>query len=177
LELWSSRNCGATWQLRDDWTGTALVTAGNHSEYFVPSSQSDWGYESVNIPNTLFDTDILFKFIFTTGDYPNNLYIDNINIEGNVGVDELNGTINALNVYPNPASENTTVSFNLPASSDVTVVISDLSGRVVSSELFSNREAGNNQLNISTGEYADGLYMLTVKSAYSDITSRLMIKK
>ncbi len=177
LEIWSSRNCGETWQLRDDFAGTALVTAGNHSEYFVPTSQNDWGFASVNVPNTLFDPNILFKFIFTTGDYPNNLYIDNINIQGTVGIDELNGTINALNVYPNPANENTTVSFNLPGSTDVTVVMTDISGRVVMSEMYANREAGNNQLNISTGEFADGLYMLSVKSNYSDVTTRLMIKK
>ncbi|MFZ4784537.1 MAG: M43 family zinc metalloprotease, partial [Flavobacteriales bacterium] len=109
LEIYSSANCGATWQQRDVITGTELVTAGVYGNSFVPTSQSDWAQGSFNIPNTLFNDDILFRFIFKTGDYPNNFYIDNINIQGTVGVDELNGELTALNVYPNPANDNATV--------------------------------------------------------------------
>lgn len=177
LEIYSSANCGATWQQRDVITGTELVTAGVYGNSFVPTSQSDWAQGSFNIPNTLFNDDILFRFIFKTGDYPNNFYIDNINIQGTVGVDELNGEVSALNVYPNPANDNATVAFNLPSSTDITMVITDLSGRIVSSELYANREAGSNIITLATGEFAEGMYLITVKSIYGDSTTRLMIKK
>ncbi|MEZ4799573.1 MAG: M43 family zinc metalloprotease [Flavobacteriales bacterium] len=184
FELFSSRNCGATWNGRNPQgqsnptvTGAALVTAGNSSEYFTPSSQSDWKLITYSIPNTLWQSDVLFKLVFTTGDYPNNFYIDNININGFVGVEELEGKAANFEIYPNPANDNAQISLSLNNASDVTITLTDVSGRIIDTISKYDMPAGVNYMNISTANYADGMYMVTVKTATGSSMQRLIIRK
>ncbi len=184
--LYSSRNCGLTWQARNPSspsqgspaiTGANLVSAGNSTTSFVPTSQADWKTITYNIPNTLWEPNVLFKIVFTTGEFANNLYIDNININGIVGVDEINAEVAGLNVYPNPANNSTQLSFTLSTSQDVTVIVTDLSGRVVSTELFANRVAGGNIIDLPLDAIADGMYMVSIKSENAIATQRLVVRK
>jgi PKD repeat protein len=184
--LYSSRNCGLTWQARNPSspsqsapavTGATLVSAGNSTSSFVPATQADWKTITYNIPNTLWEPNVLFKIVFTTGEFANNLYIDNININGIVGVDEINKEVAGLNVYPNPANNSTQLSFTLSNSQDVTVVVTDLSGRVVKTELFANRVAGGNIIDLPLDAIADGMYMVSIKSENAIATQRLVVRK
>ncbi len=68
-----------------------------------------------------------------------------------------------FSVYPNPFSETTTVYFNLTNSSDVTIAITDVTGKVVeyNTKTYS---AGSNSLDIEKGNLASGLYFLTIQA-------------
>jgi hypothetical protein len=82
-----------------------------------------------------------------------------------------------LNVYPNPANNSTQLSFTLSKSQDVTVVVTDLSGRVVKTELFANRVAGGNIIDLPLDAIADGMYMVSIKSENAIATQRLVVRK
>ncbi len=101
LVVLSSRNCGLTWIPRKTVTGTELLTAGNYGyNPFTPTSNLMWKTASFSYPLTGQDQLVRFKFLFTASDFSNNLYIDNIRING-----VLQSTQNdeiKLSVYPNP---------------------------------------------------------------------------
>ena len=69
-----------------------------------------------------------FKFTFTS-DAGNNIYIDDINLEGSVGINELDGNVSGFEVYPNPLEDVSTISFNLNSNDDVSVTIVDILGK------------------------------------------------
>ena len=92
-------------------------------------------------------------------------------------VDEINKEVAGLNVYPNPANNTTQLSFTLSNSQDVTVVVTDLSGRVVKTELFANRVAGGNIIDLPLDAIADGMYMVSIKSENAVATQRLVVRK
>jgi flagellar hook assembly protein FlgD len=52
-----------------------------------------------------------------------------------------------INVIPNPVSDNSTISFDLPVSGFTTVKIFDIQGRIVGSLFNGIMEAGNHEFN------------------------------
>ncbi len=81
-----------------------------------------------------------------------------------------------LSVYPNPAKESATVSFNADAENTSVEVINSLGQTVYSVELGS--VMGQNEVNIPTSELAEGLYFVNVKNSNgSKATARLSVVK
>lgn len=184
LIVQTSRNCGVTWQDRTpigatsaSITGTSLVTAGSFSSSFVPASSSDWRTVTYTLPNTLYEPNVLFKFVFRTGDYPNNLYIDNFAVSGTVGIDEVNAGAGDFYIYPNPANDAARVEFSLKDNQDVNIMITDLSGRIVYSDLLQNRAAGMNNVELPLNNFADGMYMVSLRTNNNTVSQRLIVRK
>jgi len=101
LQVLSSRNCGLSWNPRLTITGAELLTAGNYGyNAFTPTTQVVWKSASFNYTPNGQDTDTRFKFLFTASDFSNNLYIDNIRVNGALQLTEQN--LNQIQVYPNP---------------------------------------------------------------------------
>ena len=84
LQILASSDCGNTWTVVDEIVGTNLHTASIlwPSNNFYPSSQ-DWSSANINLSDYdgLNDISIGIKGIFGGG---NNLYVDDINIQGTV---------------------------------------------------------------------------------------------
>lgn len=83
----------------------------------------------------------------------------------------------SLNVFPNPASDQAKVSFELKNASDVTVNVTDLSGKVVYSNAMGNTAAGKHSVDINTAQLAGGIYTVNFRSNSSIVTKKLVVKK
>lgn len=104
LRVYSSRNCGKTWNLRETISGAELLTAGSFGyTNFVPSTNNFWRTASFIYNATNLDVNTRFKFEFTASDYSNNFYLDDINISGILDVNTIAGATD-FTVYPNPGS-------------------------------------------------------------------------
>jgi len=102
LKIYFSNDCGATWSLRRTLRGTTnLPTAPVQTAPFFPAPDQ-WENESVSLVNSYYVPGFRFKLSFEN-DNGNNIFIDNININGIVGIAE--NEVSSLAVYPNPASE------------------------------------------------------------------------
>jgi hypothetical protein len=158
LEVWSSRDCGETWQLRTTISGIDLVTAGAYAAPFVPNTASHWVQKNVTIPSTYETDNVRFKFIFKSSAFSNNFYLDNINVNGTVSVNEY-AKQHAIVVYPNPAGE--VLNVQLPSNGLVynTAQVLDLSGRAVMTQSINGMK--NLQLNTST--LPAGMYVIQVR--------------
>ena len=85
LQIWASSDCGSTWQKIWEEEGTDLVTTTPifTGAAWTPSGNNDWQSEVVNLNNYINQQDFVLKFRNIT-DYENNIFIDNINITGNM---------------------------------------------------------------------------------------------
>jgi PKD repeat protein len=164
LKVYSSTDCGQTWTVRWTRLGSALVIGGYTPFFYAPTAQSDWDYVTINLPSSLAQPNVRFKFEFTSpGDnIANNLYIDDINILGtNVGINE-NSSDAGFTVYPNPGDGNGTIAYSLNEQAPVQCDIFDLAGRVVRSVEQGEQSAGNYTMSVSdaTAPLATGTYMI-----------------
>jgi len=77
-------------------------------------------------------------------------------------------------IYPNPTSSISTVEFNLVNASEVTISITDLSGKIVSERNLGQLNAGANATEINTSSFNAGIYYVTVSSNGSSVTKKLI---
>lgn len=91
---------------------------------------------------------------------------------------EENSSLNTfgMSVYPNPANTNATVSFELNNEANVSINVSDLSGKVVYTNALGTIN-GTQKVNVNTDALTSGVYMvnLTIDGAVS--TQKLVIRK
>jgi len=111
LVVYYSTNCGQSWVFGLVLTSNILSTVSStKTDNFVPEP-SDWVTRTVNLGTVSNSTNVRFKFEFTSGG-GNNIYIDDINIGGTVGVDDFSN-IASFNIFPNPTNSSAQISFNL----------------------------------------------------------------
>lgn len=108
LKVYSSSDCGATWNQMYSKSGTTLATAPTSSACWTPSS-SEWRNETVNLASLSGQPNVMFAFENISG-WGNWLFIDNINISGSMstGISSANNN-ETLEIFPNPAFDNLTV--------------------------------------------------------------------
>ncbi|MBR3557475.1 MAG: T9SS type A sorting domain-containing protein [Bacteroidales bacterium] len=146
LRVMYSTNCGQTWQSAYTKSGSSLATVtGNASSNFIPTA-SQWRTETIDLSNITDRDDVVIKFEFRSG-YGNNVWIDNVRIANGTGIQSVESD---LTIYPNPATDNITISTSENAQR---VEIFNIQGQLVKAE------AGN-VTHISVKDLANGMYTL-----------------
>jgi hypothetical protein len=97
----------------------------------------------------------------------------NLNFDPAVGYADINGS-DKLSVYPNPANQTISVKFELNGSSNVTVNLVDMNGRVVFNKSISGKIA-KYQDTISLADLANGIYTLQVTTVNGISTEKVVI--
>jgi hypothetical protein len=116
-------------------------------------------------------------FEYTSGDLSNNIYIDDINITGVVGMEENNPGISAdMVVYPNPAGADVSVTYRLSDSRNVKLEMYDALGNLVE-ELVSQKQApGSYSVSFSTSGISNGIYQIRLSGDNVNLkTEKLVI--
>lgn len=124
IEIFYSRNCGTSWtQLgggQGRITGADLVSSFAGGDYFTPQANSWKTYSRTFTPQSA-DDRTMFKIKFTASDFSNNLFIDNIRINGNLGIQDMAMNELELNVYPNPVSSSSAITIDYVAGDEPVV--------------------------------------------------------
>lgn len=178
LIVYSSTDCGATWNAKATYTGTALLNNSYHPEEFVPNSASQWVQKSVNIA-TAVGPKTRFKFEYTSGSGSNSIYIDDINISGVLSVDE--SIIDAANVsiFPNPANQTATLSYHLDKKGDTRIELVDVLGKKLMQVNNTNQAEGDYSIQISKHELnlLNGIYFVKFTIDNTTVTKKLIISE
>lgn len=95
----------------------------------------------------------------------------------NVGVANVNTAVDNVTVFPNPAANDAHVRFNLNEASTVQLTVFDAVGRKVFSTPSEKMDAGGQQINFSTEDFAEGIYNLVITTENGKATQRLSIVK
>ncbi len=77
----------------------------------------------------------------------------------------------ALNIFPSPAND--VVNVNFAAKENVTVSLTDITGRVVLSQ---NVAAGTQNLKFNVSNFSEGMYFVNIAGASGSHTEKLMVK-
>ncbi len=182
LKIYMSTNCGQTWQYRGSISGLDLITAGFDGSYFIPSSSSQWASKEITLPTNASTTNVRFKFEHTSGEYANNLYIDDIAIEGTLGINNNTGN-NSVVVYPNPSNSISDIVLQIESdrSEQVSVQLLGSLGQVISTINGVNLAQGQNQIKLSEIGFEDvatGIYFVKIQGANNVLsTERIVIQK
>lgn len=180
-----SLDCGGTWSnvlgSTDAIATMASNTGGTTSTAFTPSS-SQWHQKTVNssLMTALNNKpNVKFRFYFrndVTVSNANNLYIDQINLSGTVGINELESEI-GLSIYPNPTNGTATVEFTLPDNASATVSVTDVLGRIMETSGKLPYENGAIKYTVNkANSLSNGVYLVNIDVNGKRVTKKLVIE-
>ncbi len=178
----------------NNWTQTALsgniyclktynsklLAGGYNILSFTEDNGSTWTSIRKNNPSQIiydisFNTDYIF-----TGNYSDGIWrglISDIIMEaGEEGVDKpLNFSL--YQNYPNPFNPVTTINYQLPKESFVTIKIFDAIGRVIETLVNKEQPAGNYIINWDGNKYVSGLYYYElIAGEFKEVKKMLLLK-
>jgi hypothetical protein len=186
LIIYVSDNCGLSWtrvfQAGENGTGT-FATVATSTTNFIPAQASDWchtgtvGASCFSVNLTQWSGNPLVQVKFESfNNYGNNLFIDNINIDGDVITEieeELIPGEHQVNVYPNPVYDGY-VNFNLRGEwgADITLNIYNIIGIQVHGEVIPQ---GTQLQTIDVRKLPAGTYVYEVQSLLYSETGKLVV--
>lgn len=113
-------------------------------------------------------------YSFTDANGCSNTATVTITVNACTGVEE-NGSLSDVNVYPNPNNGQFSIVFGADVN-DVSVVITDLEGRIVNSSLQKEIIAGGT-LRVDLGNEANGIYMMKISANGGTRTEKIIVQK
>jgi hypothetical protein len=116
--------------------------------------------------------DIIASTLF----YQTNVPYVRLNFDPVIGIEENTSNAAITSVYPNPTTGATTVTYTLKNTSDVTVVVTDVAGKLISEVQNNAVNAGEQTLNFDASSYSNGVYYVTISTEESTVT-RKFVKK
>lgn len=94
-----------------------------------------------------------------------------------LGINEKENTFSELSLYPNPSKENATITFVLSSETNVTINVTDITGKLVLSSTNNNMQQGTNTMNINVSDLNAGIYFTTVLSDLGSKTVKMIVTK
>ena len=82
-----------------------------------------------------------------------------------------------ISAYPNPFNPSTKINFNINKNQDVELLIYDIQGNVVQSLINQKLEAGNHSIKWSPYNISSGVYILSLNTPSTKISSKLLYIK
>lgn len=178
LIVYASRDCGATWTARKTITGTELLTGGyvGYIDY-KPLNNSQWKTATFSYLSSPLDVNTRFKFEFTASDFSNNLYIDDIFVNGTLGLTDLGQAIE-LNVFPNPTTAGEAIHINYVAQDDaVEFILRDLQGKEIKRVVRNEKNQAVSFTLTENEKLSSSCYFLEVKAGEASTTKKIVIIK
>ncbi len=163
LQFYISKDCGETWVLRKNISGSALGDAVSTSSY-TPGSAEEWVYQEVtNINSDYFVSNFRYKFVFTN-DGGNNLYIDNINLYPASMANILDLDVSKLILYPNPANETAVLKWQENEGKELSIVLLNSLGQEVSVVDNGYFAAGLHEVELDLSGLESGVYFVKLQT-------------
>jgi len=168
----SSVDCGKTWIFRDELSGEDLINNGNNPQLPPPA----WALSTINLPNSVRVSNVRFRFRYVSSVFSNNLYIDDINISGPVGIEDLT-LANFMSLYPNPSNDRFSLAVYGMDRFDTEVIVQDIRGAQIYRSI--HRPAGQAGMEFSGSQLglAQGVYLIRASNEAGSSTQKLIISK
>lgn len=93
---------------------------------------------------------------------------------GSVGIKETEANFN-LNLFPNPASDQVTLQFDMKIEDDGYICITDLSGKTVFQKQIV-AQANTNSVSLSLENFADGIYLIQYRGKVNSSVQKLLLQ-
>ncbi len=176
LQIWVSKDCGQSWQSLTTLSGASLCNNGYSATSFIPTSQSQWSLHSVNIPSSYYVGNTKFKFAYTSGNASNNIYIDDINVTGVLGINENSLDNSSFSVYPNPSNDATNVYYHLNTKGNVKIEVLDVLGKKIMEIDNNNQSEGDYNYSISKQDHnlKNGIYFVKFSFDNNSVTKKII---
>jgi hypothetical protein len=164
LEVLVSTDCGTSFTSVYLKGGSTLGTAPNSSNYFTPAA-SEWRTETMDLSAFTNFEKVIVAFR-NKGHWGNNIYVDNINITSDLGIEE---TAKQFDIYPNPNVSGGKLyleGIELGAK----IILRDLNGKTILNQAISTNEI------TLPSSLQSGVYWINIQTENAIWNKKLIVK-
>ena len=170
LEVYLSTNCGQNWTKRstkianDATNKLETVTTNQTSAFVPPTGSTQWRLETVTLNSTYMVNGFRMKFTLT-GSSGNNLYIDDIRINGTPVVGTLDALeeISDIEIYPNPTDGELKIRLPKSIQDGVELLVMDVCGKVQKQMDLNSGKSENQESLVNLEGLKPGIYFCALK--------------
>lgn len=159
-------------------TGFIHGADGNYIDPTLGGNSHQGQLRPFSVPlNAYANMSVYIAFLGTSTD-DNLISIDDVLIRGTLSTIGINENANdiALNLFPNPATDNVQVNYTLTAETTVTIDMYDVTGKLVATESKGEQAQGRHFAHINTSSLAKGFYTVKVTTNFGQNTSKLIVR-
>ncbi|MCE3226936.1 MAG: hypothetical protein K0S32_1487, partial [Bacteroidetes bacterium] len=185
FKVQASKDCEATWIdiYSPSMANLAGQTGGTSPGGFTPIASQWKTVELHNYPAyaaIVNQSSVVFRFYFKedgVDGFGNRIFIDNLNFTpASVGMNELSLQA-GYEIYPNPASQSSTVKFIIQSASKVSVKVMDVKGSLVKEIQASEYTSGEHALQLhNAAELSQGMYLVELRINELKLVKKLIIR-
>ncbi len=146
LRIDISSDCWATYDTLFLKFGDSLQTVADQTSTWAPANCADWEIDYILDISAYSGQNVMIRFVGING-FGNNLYLDNVNIQTNLGLAQIDKQ--DFHVFPNPNSGSFKIRHSLNTPS---IKVVSLDGKIVYSAILSESFSEIN-LNVEAGTY------------------------
>jgi hypothetical protein len=132
------------------------------------------------VDETVINDDVFFGNFFTGRNEDDTANYQNITVASQVitGVQDhfVTDRFGLIGCYPNPANENTTITFRMNNSNHVSLLLLDHAGALVKTLVDDRREEGEHAVAITLTDLPSGIYLYQLKTGFVNETKKLVIR-
>jgi len=133
-----------------DMTGGGMSTSPQQTTIYIWNLQSPYNAQKMYVP--------MFQFNPRHNGVYGDLYLTNIKPVRN----EIPKTFSLEQNYPNPFNSSTIIKYNLPKSTDVLLVVYDITGKNISTLVNAYQNAGIYEINFEANNLTSGVYFYKI---------------
>ncbi|MEM6642313.1 MAG: choice-of-anchor J domain-containing protein [Bacteroidota bacterium] len=164
-----SDDCGENFNVTLLEANSDSIAIRTESSLWQPTSDEDWKTFSLDLSQAIGIGDsIRLAFVMVNGN-GNALYLDDISIRGN----EPPTYQDVFRVFPNPARFQFSLGLNLPEKEAITLEVSDMSGKLMSTQVIGN---AFNQIIEIPAPTTSGLYFVRLRGRNFVQTQKLFVE-
>lgn len=94
-----------------------------------------------------------------------------------VGINELAAENYKLSVYPNPVNTSAEITYTLTKSSDVSLVINDVTGRTIQSLKPAETQPGKHAVPVNAASFSNGIYLVAITIDGETATTKMIVAR
>lgn len=179
LVIYTSTNGGTNFSTLITYNGGQngpLVTAAPSQTPYLSPASNEWLWKQIALP--VGTNRIVFR---AYSDYGNNLFIDEITVGPQVGINSISSNIpksfSLYQNYPNPFNPATIIKFTIPKNSFVSIKVFDIVGREVKDVINQNLIAGEYKVDFDGSSLESGIYFYRIIAGDFYETRKMILLK
>lgn len=114
---------------------------------------------------------------FTVNDYAYNATPEEPIFSGATAVQEFNSSVSDINIFPNPCSDRTTISFSVQKETRLMLGIYNINGELIFSESEGRIMSGIHLVTLNSASWKEGIYFCRINTDDSFSTSKIIVAR
>ena len=178
FNVYISTDCGESWTFKKGFqSSSSLITAEPTDSPFIPADETEWKLlvvDNIQPDERTSDFRIRLRFKSNGG---NNIYVDDINVLNSLptSIEAPNSTFQSVSLYPNPATQYTTVSLTARNTTVAKMLLYDTRGKLISSIWKGKISEGPNSIQLPLKGIAAGVYTLSIMTNDGVVSRQLVV--